>query len=128
MDNSNAIQKMCEIYEKMLSENFTGQLSYEDGWIIWKMPNDIIIKSTINIPPGEGYICAYYFDGKKENALTHWHPEVDEIYEDLMKINCGEIFWISTRRKSRANRLPVMFEKYEWDELSEDIKNMYIIL
>lgn len=127
MNNNNAIQKMCEIYQRMLGENFKGQLSYEDGWIIWKLPNDIIIKATINIPPGEGYISAYYFDEKKENALTHWHPEVEEIYEDLMKINCGEIFWVISR-KSRTKSLPIMFEKYEWGELSEDIKNMFIIL
>lgn len=120
-------QSMVALYKKMIDEHFAGQCALHDGWLIWKLPNGVILKTTMNIPPYEGYIAAYYFDGKKENVLTHWHPMVEEIYDDLFQIHTGDIFWV-IQRKSISKNLPLIMDKREWERFSDKKRRKYSVL
>lgn len=123
-------ESINELYKKMTDDGFTGELSIEDDWLIWKLPNRIIIKTALNNHPGEGYIEISYFNGKKESSLTHWHPFEDEIYKDLLDINSGQTFWV--RKKSNifnySFRSIITIDKCYWDKLSEKRRNKYDIV
>lgn len=118
---------LTELYQKMIAENFIGQLSLNNDWLIWKLSDTVILKITIDIH--EGYIAVYSFDGKTEKPLTHWHPETEEIYDDLLKINIGDMFWVS-RKKSIFYPFPLVLsiEKKDWENFSEKRKKQYAII
>lgn len=118
---------LTELYDNMTKESFLGQRSLDRGWLIWKLPNEMVIKTTINIPPLEGYIVVYYFNGITEISLTHWHPAIEDVYEDLQKINIGDVFWI-IKKKSLFKTLPMIIEKSRWERFSERKRNKYTIL
>lgn len=123
-------QNITELYDKMVSEQFTGQLSMEGDWLIWRLPNSIIIKVAFSELYPEAYLAVCFcMDGKKELQCTHWHPQEEDIYGDLSEINSGSIFWV--QRKKRGFMVPnvpeIMF-KSEWERFSEKRKSKYIIL
>lgn len=118
-----------ELYDKMLAEQFVGEISVEKDMIIWKLPNSIILTIfVLNIPPDEGYIGTSYPYGKKELILAHWHPATDEIYNDLLAINTGQTLWIVKKRKIDFRNSPRIIERKEWETFSERKKSRYEIL
>lgn len=118
-----------ELYEKMIREQFTGQLSLEDDHLIWKLPNGITIKVTFSTLFPEAYLGTCCLDGKKEIPLAHWHPMIEDVYRDLSEINNGQIFWVKRKKKGfLTNNFPVIMYKKEWENLNEKRKGKYIIL
>lgn len=117
-----------ELYKKMINEKFIGQLSVQKDWLIWNLPNKIIIKIALDCNPlREGCIDTYYFDDKKEYNLTHWHPMEEEVYKDLMEINVGQVFWVK-KKKSIFRNPPLIMDKSKWETFSEKKRRKYIIL
>lgn len=117
-----------ELYEKMICENFTGELFTKDDWLVWRLPNGITVKVAIDKRIPEGYIDTYYYDGK-EYSLTHWHPVEEDIYNDLLKIENGKTFWVKTKKSIFYRKsLPVIMEMNRWETLSEKQKSKYYIL
>lgn len=126
-------QDVEDLYEKLKSENLQGELYKEGDWLIWKLPNDIILKITVNNiqwngEPSirEGYIGAYYLKDGKERALTHWHPTEDEIYPDLMDIRNGQTIWV--KRKSIWGEQIIIMDKKEYETLSDKKKQRVTIM
>lgn len=124
---------IADLYEKLKTENLQGRLSREGESLIWKLPNNIILKIFVNdiksegeISFQEGYIDTYYLKNGKEQNLTHWHPQADEIYPDLMDINNGQIIWV--RKKSIFGECIVMMDKKEYEAVSSKEKCKYKIL
>lgn len=81
-----------ELYKKMLTwANLRGTISYDDKSeeMTWIIADDLRLK--ISIFGFEGMI--YVFDSAQGRtpALTHWHPDADEIYEEMLNINEGKI-------------------------------------
>ena len=122
-----ARQALTELYQKMTDENFIGQLSLDDDWLIWKLSDTVILKITIEFH--EGYVAVYSVEDKTEKPLTHWHPEIEEIYDDLLKVNTGDVFWV-IRKKSFFYPYPsvLSMEKREWESLSDKRKKQYTII
>lgn len=89
---------ITELYEKMLSEQFAGQLEIERSILVWTLPNGIVIKTIVDNQPQEGYISVCYRNGKREIELTHWHPMEDEIFKELNDMNRGQIIWVKRKR------------------------------
>ena len=118
---------VTELYEKMISEHFAGQLEIESGLLVWTLPNGIVIKTIVENQPQEGYILVCYWNGKRETGLTHWHPMEDEIYKDLYDINIGQIFWVKKKRTFFTSS-PLFMHKSIWEKFSDKRKNKYIIL
>lgn len=118
-----------ELYEKMICENFTGKLLSKDDRLIWCLPNGITVKVAVDERMLEGYIDTSCCCGGKEHLLTHWHPMKDEIYNDLLKIDNGEIFWVKKKQSIfNSKGLPIIMDKNEWEALSERQKSKYNIL
>lgn len=120
-------QDVADLYEKLKNENLQGELLKEGDWLIWKLPNDIIVKIAINPLNHEGYIDTFYLkkNGKERN-LTHWHPIEDEIYKDLMDIKNGQTIWV--KKKSIFEDRVIIIDKKEYEALSDRKKSKYIIL
>lgn len=134
MDYDTFIPKdIADLYEKLKTENLQGKLSKEGECLIWKLPNDIILKIYMNdmgskrgIPFREGYIDTCYLKNGKEQNLTHWHPQEDEIYSDLMDINNGQTVW--ARKKSIFGERIIIMDKKEYEAISHKEKDRYTIL
>lgn len=120
-------QNVEDLYNRMITENFIGEISFENEWLTWTLPNGIVIGVAVNNQQHEGYIDTKYFDGQKNITLTHWHPMEDEIYSDLSAINDGEAFWI-VKKKSVLKSLPQIIDKSEWQRLDEKSKCKFTIL
>lgn len=118
---------ITELYEKMLSEQFAGQLEIERSILVWTLPNGIVIKTIVDNQPQEGYISVCYRNGKREIELTHWHPMEDEIFKELNDMNRGQIIWVK-RKRTFFTGYPFYIEKSVWENFSEKRKNKYIIL
>lgn len=116
-----------ELYEKMISEQFTGQIKVENGNLIWTLPNGIVLDVIVDNQPQEGYIGVCYPEGKRGAQLMHWHPMEDEIYGDLWDINTGQIFWVKKKR-TILWRHPLLMDRRVWEKYSEKRKNKYIVL
>lgn len=120
-----------ELYEKMISEQFTGQMTLGEVWLVWKLPNGIIVKISFDPLHPETYLgTSYCPNGKLEIPLTHWHPYIEEVYRDLSEINSGQIFWVKKKRK--LSRLicpdyPIIMFKNEWEKFSEKKKSRYVM-
>lgn len=114
---------ITELYEKMIANKFQGQLSIENDWITWKLPNNVTFKIAVNNQPHEGYIEVLYND----KNITHWHPMEDEIYKDLFDINTGQLLLIK-KRKSFLTTPLMLIHKNDWEKLSLKRKNKYIVL
>lgn len=126
-------QDVEDLYKKLKSEDLQGELSKEGDWLIWKLPNGIILKIAINNilwkgKPSirEGYIASYYQKNGRELTLTHWHPMEDEIYPDLMDIKNGQTIWV--RRKSIRGEKIIIMDKKEYESFSDKKKSKYQIL
>lgn len=126
-------QNVKDLYEKLKSEDLQGELSKEGDQLIWKLPNNIILKIAVNniwrngkITIREGYIGTSYLKNGKEMVLTHWHPADDEIYPDLMDIKNGQTIWV--KRKSILGEAIIIMDKKEYESFSDKKKSKYIIL
>lgn len=120
-------QDVADLYEKLKNENLQGELIKEGDWLIWKLPNDIIVKISINPLNNEGYIDTFYLKKNgKERKLAHWHPMEDEIYKDLMDINNGQTIWV--KKKSSIEDIAIIIDKKEYEAWSDRKKSKYIFL
>lgn len=126
-------QDVKDLYEKLKSEDLQGELSKEGNLLIWKLPNNIILKITVNniqrngkITIREGYIGTSYLKNGRELILTHWHPAEDEIYPDLMDIKNGQTIWV--KRKSILGEAIIIMDKKEYESFSDKKKSKYSIL
>lgn len=115
----------AHLFERMKRDNLLGVLSFDDDQIRWALPNNVILYININTVFSEGYIGTGYLENGKEKALTHWHPDIDEVYSDLLDINCGNIIWAMKKTKYS---LPIIFDKKEFDKLSDRKKSKYKII
>lgn len=118
-----------ELYEKMISEQFPGQLSLEKYWLVWKLPNGICVEVAFHDLYPETYLGTYYGEGKNKFSLAHWHPYIEDVYNDLSEIANGKVFWVKKKRKiSRIlyPNLPIIMDKDEWEKFSKKKKSKYI--
>lgn len=118
---------LAELCQKILDEQFRGQITRHDDRIEWELPNGIIYKIYLNLVMQEGYIEACYLKENQEKFLTHWHPDIDELYKDLISINTGNVFWV-VKKKRFFKDSPIMMEKQQWDMLSDKKRKHYIVL
>ena len=88
-----------ELYEKMISEQFPGELSLEKYWLVWKLPNGITVEVAFSNPLPETYLGTYCMIGKMQYQLAHWHPYIEDVYRDLSDIASGKIFWVKKKSK-----------------------------
>lgn len=95
-------ESTSELYQKMISDTFRGNLNYSEDSIIWNVSSEFILKVCINKIRRrddsywiEGYIEIYFVgnDGREE-YITHYHPAGEEIYNELCKINDGTYIFI----------------------------------
>lgn len=126
-------QDIEDLYEKLKSEDLQGELSKEDGLLIWKLPNQIILKISVNnmewkgkTTIREGYIGTSYLKNGREQILTHWHPMADEIYPDLMDIKNGQTIWV--KKQSIWGEQIIIMDKKEYESFSDKKKSRYMIL
>lgn len=120
-----------ELYEKMISEQFPGELSLEKNWLVWKLPYGVSVEVAFHDLYPETYLGTYYYygNGKKKFPLTHWHPYIEDVYNDLSEIASGKIFWVKRKRKMKrlfSLDLPIIMDKDEWEKFSEKKKSKYI--
>ncbi|MDE6747527.1 MAG: hypothetical protein K2K21_00465 [Lachnospiraceae bacterium] len=120
-----------ELYEKMINEHFPGELSLENVWMVWKLPNGITVKVSFDPLHPETYLITYYGEGKREFPLAHWHPYIEDVYRDLSDIASGKIFWVKRKRKMIHlifPDLPIIMFRDEWEKFSEKKKRKYIFI
>lgn len=118
-----------ELYEKMIKEQFPGELSLEKYWLVWKLPNGITVKVAFSDPLPETYLGTYYGEGKNKFPLTHWHPYIEDVYNDLSEIASGKIFWVKRKHKISLPfflDLPIIMFRDEWEKFSEKKKSKYV--
>jgi len=80
-----------ELYQKMLIwDNLRGYISYDEKttMMIWNAAVDLSLE--IGIFNGEGYVSVFDSAQHRGVGLTHWHPDADEIYEEMLDINEGK--------------------------------------
>lgn len=118
---------ITELYDKMISEQFKGQLLLEKDYLIWRLPNGVIVKAAFTPPFREGYIETCYMEGKREIQLTHWHPAVEDFYRDLYQIHTSQTFWVK-KKKTIFKNPPLIMDESKWGRYNEKKKNKYIIL
>ncbi len=125
-----------ELYEKMISEQFPGQLSLEKNRLVWKLPNGIAVEVFFDDPRPETYLGAYCEEGKNKFQITHWHPYIEDVYRDLSDIANGKIFWVKRKRKIIRlifpdipifMDLPIIMFRDEWEKFSEKKKSKYTV-
>lgn len=117
---------MGELYWALQKEDLKGTLEIKDDWLVWRLPNNIILKIYIWNPPHEGYIAAYYSKNGKERPLTHWHPMDDEVYRDLIDINNGWTVWVKTKTLFGENI--IIMDRNEYETMSDKEKRKVSIL
>lgn len=120
-----------ELYDKMIKEQFPGELALEieKDWLVWKLPNGITVKVSFDPLHPETYLITYYGEGKRNFPLAHWHPYIEDVYNDLSEIASGKVFWV--KRKRKISRLffldlPIILDKDEWEKFSEKKKSKYV--
>lgn len=109
-----------ELYEALQKEHVKGTLALEDGQLIWRLPNDIILKVYIWNPVYEGYIETYYIKNGGKISLTHWHLAAEEVYPDLMDIDGGRTVWV--KKKSLFGEEILMMDRKEYEAMSDKEK------
>ena len=81
-------QNSKDLYEMMLQTPDlcgTFELLSDDGNIVWNLYDDIRIE--LGVDPHDCYLGVFkMLFGKVESGLTHWHPTVFEIYNEVCKI------------------------------------------
>ena len=117
---------MEELYWALKKENLKGELEMKDGWLIWRLPNNIILKISIWNPPHEGYIDTYYLENGREKPLTHWHPMDEELYADLMDINNGWTIWV--KKKTLFGENIIIMDRVKYEAMSEKEKRKLSLL
>ena len=119
---------VAELYEKMIGEQFTGQIEIKSDSLIWTLDSGIVLEIVVDNQPQEGYIGVNCLDYKKRiTQLAHWHPMEYEIYRDLWDINTGRTFWVKKKR-SILWRYPLIMDRCVWEGYSEKRKSKYVIL
>lgn len=86
MLTTEAPQTAQELYNMILDNpNLNGVFKLVDNTIFWDLNNKISIE--IGVDPRDCYfgINRFLF-GKITDSITHWHPELNEIYEDVCNI------------------------------------------
>lgn len=81
-----------ELYQKMLTwDNLRGYISYDEKStrMTWRIAVDLILE--ISVHNGEGYVSVFDSAHPKAHELTHWHPDADVIYEEMLDINEGKM-------------------------------------
>lgn len=134
MDDDRFVPKdISDLVKRLKNENLQGELSKEGEGLLWRLPNHIVLKVYINDIESkgkssfrEGYIAACYLKNGKEQYLTHWHPLVDEIYQDLTDINCGRVIWV--RKRSIWGEQILIMDRKEYEALCYKKKRKYTIL
>lgn len=116
-----------EVYEALLKENVKGELKKEKDFLVWTLPNQIIIEIALNLPY-EGYIGTAYIINGKRWELAHWHPQVDEMYNDLLDIQNGNTIWVTRKNMFGKKSVPIIMEKRDYEAMSDKRKSRYSIL
>ncbi|MBR6484385.1 MAG: hypothetical protein IKT14_05145 [Clostridiales bacterium] len=119
-----------ELYKDMKAlPGIKGEISKEgEDAIFWKLPNGIIIELYLNSNMNEWYFATAYEKDGKNIPLTHWHPDCDEVFEDIMDICEGGTFWAVKTDMFGKEKPPYIFEQKEFDKLSDKEKSKYRIL
>ena len=81
-----------ELYQKMLTwDNLRGYISYDEKTtrMTWSVAADLRLE--ISVYNGEGYVSVFDSEQLKVLDITHWHPDADVIYEEMLDINEGKI-------------------------------------
>jgi len=76
-----------ELYEMMLQTPDlcgTFELAEDGGNIIWSLHENIRIE--IGVDPRDCYLGVSKLLGKVERGITHWHPTIFEIYDEVCSI------------------------------------------
>ena len=81
-----------ELYQKMFGwNNLRGKISYDEETenMTWIIANDLRLE--ISLWGFEGMVNVFDSDLPKTTALTHWHPDADEVYREMLDINESKI-------------------------------------
>lgn len=81
-----------ELYDRMaLWNDLRGNISYDESAdrIVWIIADDL--KLHIILDDREGYIAVFDSLQINKTPLTHWHQELEDVYEILSDINSGKI-------------------------------------
>lgn len=107
-------ESTSELYQKMISDTFRGNLNYSEDCIIWNVYSEFILKVCINKIIRrddsywiEGYIEIYFVgnDGREE-YITHYHPAGEEIYIIIGKTFSNPCkYWLCSTLRSLSTQL-----------------------
>lgn len=79
-------QNAKELYDAMCdTPNLCGTFELKDDMIHWNLFEGYTIQIAVD-PRGNYFHIEKKLVGKLTDPLTHWHPEADEIYEDVCSI------------------------------------------
>lgn len=119
-----------ELLEKLTQENLKGSVKLDEGWIKWNITDNILLKIFVENQPGEGYIEAFYIKNGKEKSIAHWHTESDGIFDELTRINNGELVLIIKKTVFGERTMIISKEEFELkkDRYKANIFSKYYIV
>ena len=80
------IQSTKELYEKMLvTPDLCGKFKLIDKTIFWDLFDGFIIRISIE-PPATHFSIEKKLFWEFTDTVTHWHPEENEIFEEVCNI------------------------------------------
>jgi hypothetical protein len=118
-------EKLALIYQEMKDNQFNGEIIIDGSWIVWKFSENIIVKATIDNSHEEGYISINYL---KQSKSTHWHPDLDDLYDDLFRINAKVLFGVIKKKGFLFRNQFFMMNKDYWEKLDDKGKGKYMVL
>lgn len=125
MKQETAKEELYLIYLKMKNERFNGEIIINDFCIIWKFDENISIRVTIDNLQEEGYIAINYL---KESKSTHWHPDLTDLYDDLLKINNRDLFGVIKKKGFLFRNILFMMNRDYWESLNAKVRKKYTVL
>ncbi len=101
----------------------------------WELPSGINIIFRLNeyedrrypvVRYRDWYVSASFVEDGKERGLEHWHRSADEVWEDVIAIQNGELFWVTKKNLFGKVSLPTLIKKEDYDRARN--KDVYTVL
>ena len=78
-------QNNSQLYDMMLkTPDLCGKIEFDESFIHWQLNEDITL--NIGVDPQDCYIGVEKKVGILKKNITHWHPDISDIYKDICKI------------------------------------------
>lgn len=116
-----------EVLEKMQSDGFRGSYYIDQNGLIWEFTNGIVLDIVVDNGP-DSYIGVSFLSGKRKCPVTHWHPDREELYEDLLALNMGKYVFLRKRPLWPMRENIVIMERKKWDSFSSRKKKHYCLI